>query len=95
MCERLHIRAAVAEPINAHARALASVEPVEIEMRMIAVVFSLIVLTVPSYAAQKTWSEKRCRDLVGSEEREGEGGRSHVGQMQVQRFSDCMMGVPY
>ena len=64
-------------------------------MRMIAVVFSLIVLTVPSYAAQKTWLEKRCHDLVGSEEREGEGGRSHVGQMQVQRFSDCMMGVPY
>jgi hypothetical protein len=65
MCVGLHIRAPEAEPINAHARALACVEPVEIEMRMIAVVFSLVVLTVPSYAAQKTGLEKRCHDLVG------------------------------
>jgi hypothetical protein len=63
-------------------------------MRMIALVFSLVVLAGPSYAAQKTWLEKKCQELVGSEEREGEGGRSHVGQFQVQRFSDCMMGQP-
>ena len=66
-------------------------------MRMIALVFSFVVLAAPSYsaqAAQKTWLEKKCQELVGNEEREGEGGRSHVGQFQVQRFSDCMMGVP-
>jgi hypothetical protein len=67
---------------------------VEIEMRIIALVFSLVVLAGPSYAAQKTWLEKKCQELVGNEDREGEGGRSHVGQLQVQRFSDCMMGVP-
>jgi hypothetical protein len=38
---------------------------------------------------------KKCHELVGREDREGEGGRSHVGQLQVQRFSDCMMGLPY
>jgi hypothetical protein len=63
-------------------------------MRMIALVFSLVVVASPSYAAQKTSLEKKCQQLMGSEEREGEGGRSHVGQFQVQRFSDCMMGVP-
>ena len=63
-------------------------------MRKIALVFSLVVLATPSYAAQKTLLEKKCQQLIGSEEREGEGGRSHVGQLQVQRFSDCMMGVP-
>ena len=63
-------------------------------MRMIALVFSLVVLASPSYAARKTSLEKKCQQLMGSEEREGEGGRSHVGQFQVQRFSDCMMGVP-
>jgi hypothetical protein len=63
-------------------------------MRTIALLFSLIVLTAPAHAAQRTLLEKKCHELVGSEEREGEGGRSHVGQMQVQRFSDCMMGVP-
>jgi hypothetical protein len=69
----------------------------ETEMRMIALVFSLVVLATPSYSAQsahKTWLEKKCQELVGGEEREGEGGRSHVGQFQVQRFSDCMMGQP-
>ena len=64
-------------------------------MRMIALVFSLVVLASPSYAAQKMSLEKKCQQLMGSEEREGEGGRSHVGQFQVQRFSDCMMGRPH
>jgi hypothetical protein len=53
-----------------------------------------MVVAAPSYAAQKPSLEKRCQDLVGKEDREGEGGRSHVGQFQVQRFSDCMMGAP-
>jgi hypothetical protein len=37
--------------------------------------------------------EKKCHELVGREDREG--GRSHVGQLQAQCFSDCMMGAPY
>jgi hypothetical protein len=61
-------------------------------MRMILLVFSLVALAVPAYAAQKPSLEKKCHELV---DREGEGGRSHVGQLQVQRFSDCMMGLPY
>jgi hypothetical protein len=63
-------------------------------MRTIALFFALIVLAAPVHAAQRTSLEKKCQELIGNEEREGEGGRSHVGQMQVQRFSDCMMGVP-
>ena len=70
-------------------------------MRTIVLVISLIALAAPAHAAQKTRTgvddavpmEKRCRDLVGKEQREGEG-RGHVGHLQVQRFSDCMMGVP-
>jgi hypothetical protein len=70
-------------------------ESLETEMRMILLVFSLVALAVPAYAAQKPSLEKKCHELVGREDREGEGGRSHVGQLQVQRFSDCMMGLPY
>ena len=62
--------------------------------------FSLIASAVPSQAAQQTKArdndaslERTCRDLVGKEEREGEG-RSHMGHFQAQRFSDCMMGTP-
>ena len=40
-------------------------------MRMIALVFSLVVLASPSSAAQKTSLEKKCQRLMGSEEREG------------------------
>ncbi len=70
-------------------------------MTTIVLVISLIALAAPAHAAQKTRTgvddavpmEKRCRDLVGKEQPEGEG-RGHVGHLQVQRFSDCMMGVP-
>jgi hypothetical protein len=62
-------------------------------MRIFALVLSLLVLASASAQAERRTSlEKKCQDLVGAEEREGEGGRSHVGQFQVQRFSDCMMG---
>ena len=37
--------------------------------------------------------EQKCRQMVGKEQYEGEG-RSHIGQMQAQRFSDCMIGMP-
>ena len=35
-----------------------------------------------------------CRAIVGREVPEATDGRSHEGQMNVQRFSDCMMGLP-
>lgn len=43
------------------------------------------------YKPEALSSERSCRDLVGREQYEGEG-RSHEGQMNVHRFSDCMMG---
>jgi len=52
-------------------------------------------LLSPSFAAQSHPSlEKLCRQLVGKEEPEATDGKSHMGQLNVQRFSDCMMGVP-
>jgi hypothetical protein len=59
-------------------------------MRTILLVLSLIVVAAPSYAASL---EQKCREMVGNEEPEAEG-RSNVGRLQVQRFSDCMMGTP-
>jgi hypothetical protein len=62
------------------------------EMRTILLVFSLIALAAPAYAAQRSSLEKECRALVGKEEPEGTDGKSHMGQLNVQRFSDCLMG---
>jgi hypothetical protein len=65
---------------------------------MIVLAFSLIALALPAHAAQQPKAqdassmENRCRGLVGREVTEGTGHDSHVGQLQVQRFSDCMMG---
>ena len=33
-----------------------------------------------------------CRAMVGREVPEATDGRSHEGQLNVQRFSDCLMG---
>jgi hypothetical protein len=70
-------------------------------MRTIVLVFSLIALAAPSQAAQKTNAknndasiEQKCREMVGKEEREGEG-RGHVGHLQAQRFGECMIGMPH
>jgi hypothetical protein len=69
-------------------------------MKTIVLVLSLIALAVPAEAARKTYQrhdsqslEQKCRQMVGKEQYEAEG-RSHMGQMQAQRFSDCMMGMP-
>ena len=69
-------------------------------LRTIVLALSLIALAAPVQAAQRTPArqenqslEQKCRDMVGKEQSEGEG-RSHMGQMQMQRFSDCMMGKP-
>jgi hypothetical protein len=53
---------------------------------------SLIVVAAPSYAAQRQSLEQYCRVLVGKEEPEGTDGKSHMGQLNVQRFSDCLLG---
>jgi hypothetical protein len=72
----------------------------ETDMKTIVLVLSLIALAAPAQAAQKTQSrhdsqslEQKCRQMVGKEQYEGEG-RGHIGQMQAQRFSDCMIGMP-
>jgi len=65
-------------------------------MRIITLVFSLVAFALPCQAAQKqpvlTSLAKKCRQIVGPEEPEATDGRSHVGQLNVQRFSDCLMG---
>ena len=62
--------------------------------------FSLIASAVPSQAAQQTKArhngaslEQTCRDLVGKEEREGEGTKPH-GPVPSAALRDCMMGTP-
>ena len=68
--------------------------------KTVVLVLSMVALAAPSQAAPRnngrdngTSLEQRCHEMVGKEEREGEG-RGHMGQLQVQRFSDCMMGHP-
>ncbi len=69
-------------------------------MGMIVLVFSLIALATPSHAAPKQQQKqpdlaslaKKCRQIVGTEVPEATDGRSHQGQLNVQRFSDCLMG---
>jgi hypothetical protein len=72
-------------------------------MRMIALVLCVLAFAAPSHAAQKKTGvsaqnvasmEKKCRAIVGREVPEATDGRSHEGQPNVQRFSDCMMGAP-
>lgn len=62
------------------------------EMRTILLVSCLIAFATPAHAAQKPSLAKDCRALVGKEEPEGTDGKSHMGQLNVQRFSDCLMG---
>jgi hypothetical protein len=63
-------------------------------MKTIVVALSLVVLATSSYAAQRPSLGKVCRELVGKEEPEATDGKSHIGQLNVQRFSDCLMGMP-
>ena len=61
-------------------------------MKTIVLMLSLIAVATTSHAAQRSL-EKDCRALVGKEEPEATDGKSHMGQLNVQRFSDCLMGV--
>ena len=71
-------------------------------MRTTVLVLCLVALAAPSQAAQRTKPSKApddlatrpqmCRAIVGREMPEATDGRSHEGQLNVQRFSDCLMG---
>jgi hypothetical protein len=65
-------------------------------MRTILLALFLIALAAPSQAAPKAGDDaslaRWCRAIVGKEEPEATDGKSHLGQLNVQRFSDCMMG---
>jgi hypothetical protein len=68
-------------------------------MRTAMLVLCLVALAAPSQAAQRTKPSKApddmatraqmCRAIVGREVPEATDGRSHEGQLNVQRFSDC------
>ena len=70
------------------------------EMSTIVLVLCLIAVAAPCNAAQKVKRKSPdpsslaqiCRAKVGREDPEATDGRSHVGQLNVQRFSDCLMG---
>ena len=69
-------------------------------MRTIVLVFSLVALAASAHAAPKTKArddgaslEQKCREMVGKEVGEGEV-KSGINRVQVQRWSDCMMGLP-
>jgi hypothetical protein len=73
----------------------------ETDMRMIVLVFALMALAAPSQAAPKNNArtndallEQKCKEAVGKEVYEGEG-RGGQGRLQVQRFGECMMGMPH
>ena len=38
--------------------------------------------------------EQYCRQMVGPEKGEGEAGKSATMRSQVQRWSECMLGMP-
>jgi hypothetical protein len=70
-------------------------------MRTTVLVLCLVALAAPSQAAKPSRAPddmatraQICRAIVGREVPEATDGRSHEGQMNVQRFSDCMMGLP-
>jgi hypothetical protein len=71
------------------------------DMKTLLAALLLAAVSVPAHAAagnrptdgNSQSLEKKCRDTVGKEMTEGEG-RSHMGMLQAQRFSDCMVGMP-
>jgi len=69
-------------------------------MKTIVLAFSLLALAAPSQAASsksKADNEtlmKHCHQTAGKEVGEGEM-RSGVNRLIVQRWSDCMMGLPH
>ncbi|MDT7811805.1 MAG: hypothetical protein QOJ42_1721, partial [Acidobacteriaceae bacterium] len=65
--------------------ALHRAQNLEDQMKTIVVMLSLIALATTAQAGQRSSLEKDCRALVGKEEPEGTDGKSHLGQLNVQR----------
>ena len=70
-------------------------------MRTMLLALCMVAWAAPSQAAQRTQPKapndmaaraQMCRAMVGREMPEATDGRSHEGQLNVQRFSDCLMG---
>ena len=74
-------------------------------MRTMLLALCVVAWAAPSQAAQRTKPKapddmatrvqtraQMCRAMVGREVPEATDGRSHEGQLNVQRFSDCLMG---
>jgi hypothetical protein len=67
-------------------------------MRTAMLVLCLVALAAPSQAAQRTkppdmtTRAQLCRAIAGRELPEATDGSSHEGQLNVQRFSMCLMG---
>lgn len=69
-------------------------------MRSVLIAIFVVSLASASQAAPRndpgadngTVVVKHCRDMVGKETTEGEG-RAHIGQLQAQRFSECVIGM--
>jgi hypothetical protein len=70
-------------------------------MRTTVLLLCLVALAAPAEAAPRTKPKasndiatraQMCRAIVGREMPEATDGRSHEGQLNVQRFSDCLMG---
>ena len=56
---------------------------------------STVVVAKPRYNQTDGQSkEQYCRQMVGPEKGEGEAGKSGTMRSQVQRFSECLMGMP-
>ena len=65
-------------------------------MRTMLLALCVVTWAAPSQAAQRTKPKApdnmATRALVGREVPEATDGRSHEGQLNVQRFNDCLMG---
>ena len=70
-------------------------------MRTMLLALCVVTWAAPSQAAQRTkpttlddmaTRAQMCRAMVGREVPEATDGHSHEGQLNVQRFSDCLMG---
>jgi len=72
-----------------------SVSPTVLEMDMRTIVIASCLVCVASLCAAAPAPDRstQCQQMVGKETGEGEG-RAHMGRMQSQRLSDCMMGMP-
>ena len=55
---------------------------------------STVVVAKPRDNQNNGHKEQYCRQMVGPEKGEGEAGKSATMRSQVQRWSECMLGMP-